>query len=141
MNRNETTTERLERQLRAVADLQLDDGADEEDQRAVVQEAARRATMDSWPEMPEDDRNQLLEGVLSFEGFAYLWAIYKRGWSTNTGGERISLNPETSGPQLLARAYAAAEFETLRIRNEVVGPPPDQPRLEDRIRRYLRPGE
>ena len=139
MNRHETTTERLERQLRAVADLRLEDDDDEDTQRAVVHDAARRASIDCWPEMPEEDRNKLVEEVMSFEGFAYLWAIYKRGWSTNTGGERISLNPETSGPQLLARAYAAAEFETLRIRNEVVGPPPDQPSLEDRIRRYLRP--
>ena len=144
MNRHETSTDMLERHQRAVADLQLDQEADEESQGEVIQEAARRATNDSWPEMPEDDRNGLVEAVIGFEALAFQLSIFRRGWSRGVSSERVQLDPETAGPRILVRAYATAEAETRRMRTEVLGPPADagpQASLEDRLRRYLRPDE
>ena len=140
MNRHETTTEELERQQRAVADLRLDQGADEETQRAVIEEAARRATRDSWPEMPENERNLVVEAVVDFEGLTYQWAIFKRGWYTSPSAGRIQLDPETAGPRILVRAYATAEADTLRMRSHARGQPTEAgplPSLEERLRRYL----
>ena len=144
MNRHETATEKLERQQRAIADLRLDQGADEETQRAVIVEAARRATNDSWPEMPENERKRVAEEVVDFEGLAYQWAIFRRGWATNPNAERIQLDPEIAGPGILVRAYATAEADTLRMRSQSGGQPTgDGPSLslEEKLRRYLRPAE
>ncbi len=144
MNRHETDTEKLERQQRAVADLRLDQGGDEETQRAVIEEAARRATKDSWPEMSEDERIQVVEAVVNFEGLVYQWAIFRRGWATSSSAERIPVDPETAGPRILVRAYATAEADTLRMRSHARGQPTEaglQPSLEERLRRYLRPTE
>ena len=144
MNRDETATEELERQQRAVAGLRLDQEADEKTQRAVIEEAARRATQDSWPEMPEDERQRVVESVVGFEGLTYQLAIFRRGWTTGTGAERIQLDPEVAGPRILVRAYATAEADTLRMRSQAKGPSTEagQPSsLEERLRRYLRPAE
>ena len=144
MNRNETDAEKLERQHRAVADLRLSQEADEETQRAVVREAAHRATMDSWPEMPEDERQREVDTVVGLEALKFQLAIFKRGWSTGQGAERIQLDPEVAGPRILVRAYATAEADTLRMRNAAGGQTTEaglRPSLEDRIRRYLRPDE
>ena len=144
MNRHETSTDMLERHQRAVADLRLDQEADEESQGVVIQEAARRATNNSWPEMPEDDRKRVVEAVIGFEALSFQLSIFRRGWSRGTNAERVQLDPETAGPRILIRAYATAEAETLRMRTQVLGPPADagpQASLEDRLRRYLRPNE
>ena len=144
MNRNETTTEELERQQSAVADLRLEQGSDEETQRAVIEEAARRATRDSWPEMPEDEREREVEAVVGFEGLTYQWSIFKRGWYTGPSAGRIPVDPETAGPRILVRAYATAEADTRRMRTQATGRPteaPPLPSLEDRLRRYLPPVE
>ena len=123
MNRNETTTEELERQQRAVADLRLEQGSDEETQRAVIEEAARRATRDSWPEMPEEEREREVEAVVGFEGLTYQWSIFKRGWYTGPSTGRIPVDPETAGPRILVRAYATAEADTRRMRSQATGRP------------------
>ena len=140
MNRQEDDTEKLERHQRAVADLRLDQEADEDTQRAVIQEAARRATKDNWPEMPEDERQCLVESVVGFQGLAYQWAIFRRGWATRPGAERISLDPEIAGPRILVRAYATAEADTLRMRSDATAQPPQaapQLTLEEKLRRHL----
>ena len=144
MKRNETTTEEIERQQRAVADLWLDQEADEAAQRAVIEEAARKATRDNWPEMPEDERKRVVEAAISFEGLTYQWAIFRRGWFTGPSAGRIPVDPETAGPRILLRAYATAEADTLRTRNRATEQPTgagQPPTLEDKMRRYLRPDE
>ena len=144
MNRNETDNEKLERQHRAVADLRLDQAADEEDQRAVIEEAARKATLDYWPEMPEDDRQQVVKSVAGLEAISFQLAIFRHGWSTGPNAERIQVDPETAGPRILVRAYATAEADTLRMRRQAEGQSAEAGQrlsLEDRIRRYLRPDE
>ena len=144
MNRNETDDEKLERQLRAVADLQLDQEADEETLRAAIQEAAHRGTMDSWPDMPEDERKREVDTVAGMEALKFQLSIFKRGWSQGQGAERIQLDPEVAGPRILVRAYATAEADTVRMRNQAEGQSSEasqRPSLEDRIRRYLRPEE
>ena len=144
MNRNETDEEKLERQQKAVADLRLEQEADEEALRAVIQEAAHRGTMDSWPEMPEDDRKREVDTVVGLEALKFQLAIFKRGWSQGQGSERIQLDPEIAGPRILVRAYATAEADTLRMKRQAEGQSEgagQRPSLEDRIRRYLRPEE
>ncbi len=144
MNRHETAAEELDRHMKAIANLRLEQEADEEAQRAVIQEAARKAIKDNWPEMPEDERNRVVESVVNFEGLAYQWAIFRRGWSTGAGEERISVDPEIAGPRILVRAYATAEADALRMKSRATAQPPSagQPSsLEDRLRRYLRPTE
>ena len=144
MYQDETDTEKLERQQRAVADLRLDQGADEETQRAVVAEAARKATMDNWPEMPEDERQRMVDTVAGLQALNFQLAIFRRGWSTGHGAERIQLDPEIAGPRILVRAYATAEADTLRMKSQAEGQSAEagqRPSLEDRIRRYLRPEE
>ena len=144
MDRHETTLGKLERQQRAVADLRLDQGADEETQRAVIEEAGRRATEDSWPEMPEDERKRMVETVVDFEGLIYQWAIFRRGWATSTSAARIPVDPETAGPRILVRAYATAEADTLTMRSHARGQPTEAglpSSLEERLRRYLGPAE
>ena len=140
MNQRETSTEELERQQRAVADLQLVQEADEEAQRAVIQEAAHRATRDSWPEMPEEERRSVVEAVVEFEGLTYQLEIFRRGWSTSPSAGRIQLDPEISGPRILVRAYATAEADTLRMRSQAREQSTEGgqlPSLEDKLRRYL----
>ena len=143
MNQRETAAEELERQQRAIADLRLDQGMDETAQRAVIEEAARRAIKDNWPEMPEDEREGVVETAVNFEGLTYQWAIFRRGWSVGSGAERIPVDPETAGPRILVRAYATAEADTRRMRTRA-SPQPDeagpQLSLEERLRRHLRPG-
>ena len=144
MNRNETDTEKLERQQRAVADLRLDQDDDDETQLSVVVEAARRATQYSWPGMPEDDRNRLVDMVVGLQALNFQLAIFRRGWSQGANADRIQLDPEIAGPRILVRAYATAEADAWRMRAEAGELPYDTgPRasLEDRIRRYLRPHE
>ena len=144
MNRDETDAEKLERQHRAVADLRLDQEADEEAQRAVIREAAHRATTDHWPEMPEDERQREVDTVVGLEAIKFQLAIFKRGWSTGQGAERIQLDPEIAGPRILVRAYSTAEADTRRMRSQAErqsGEAGQRPSLEDRMRRYLRPDE
>ena len=144
MSLSETDAEKLERQLRAVADLRLVQEADEDAQAAVVREAAGRAITDYWPEMPEDDRNRVVDSVVGYEAMKFQLAIFRRGWATGQNSERIQLDPETAGPRILVRAYATAEADTVRMRDEALGTTPDgrpRPSLEDRMRRYLRPNE
>lgn len=144
MLRNETDAQKFERQQRAVADLLLEQEADEETQRAVIRDAAHRATMDAWPEMPEDERKREVDTVVGLEALKFQLAIFRRGWSTGQGAERIQLDPETAGPRILVRAYATAEADTLRMKTQAEGQSTEagqRPSLEDRIRRYLRPDE
>ena len=144
MNRQESETKKLERQQRAVADLQLEQAADEDTQRAVIQHAARRATNDNWPEMSEDERKRVVEAVVGFEALAYQLSIFRRGWSTGPNAERIQLDPEIAGPRIPVRAYATAEADTVRLRSHAraqSGEAPQRPSLEDRLRRYLPPTE
>lgn len=142
MNRQETDNEKLERQLKAIADLRLDQEADEETQRAVIVEAVHRATKDSWPEMPEDERNRVVEAIVNFEGFKFQWAIFRRGWTTSPTAGRIAVDPETAGPRILARAYATAEADSLRMRIRAGGQPVQEGppvSLEERLRRHMHP--
>ena len=144
MNRNETEAEKLVRQERAVADLHLEQEAEEDAQREVIRQAARRAIQDHWPEMPEDDRQRVVNAVVGFEALTFQLAIFRRGWATGNNEERIRLDPETAGPRILVRAYATAEADTVRMRGEALGTTHDgqpRPSLEDRMRRYLRPNE
>ena len=144
MNRHETDTEKLERQQSAVADLRLDQGADEETQRAVIEEAARRATQDNWPEMPEDERQREVDTVVGLEALKFQLAIFRRGWATGQGAERVQLDPEIAGPRILVRAYATAEADTLRMRSQAGGQSAEggqQLSLEERLRRHMRPAE
>ncbi len=94
--------------------------------------------------MPEDERERMMEEVANFEGLTYQWAIFRRGWSASPSGKRIQMDPETAGPRLLVRAYATAEAETVRMRGRTRGRPADagqQPSLEEKLRRRLRPAE
>ena len=144
MNRYETDAEKLERQHRAVADLRLDQEADEETQRAVIEEAARKATQDNWPKMPEDERQRVAKSIAGLEAISFQLAIFRHGWATGPNAERIQVDPEIAGPRILVRAYATAEADTLRMRNDAERQSTEawqQPSLEDRIRRYLRPNE
>ena len=144
MNLHETDSEKLERQQKAVADLRLEQIADEETQKAVIEEAAHRATKESWPEMPEDERKRVVEAVVNFEGLNYQWAIFRRGWTSSPGAERIPVDPETAGPRILARAYATAEADTLRMKSQAGGQTTEAGlplSLEERLRRYLPPSK
>lgn len=144
MNQHETQAEKLERQEKAVADLLLEQEVDEQAQIAVIEEAARRATRDIWPDMPEDERKRVVESVVGFEALAFQLAIFRRGWSSGPNAQRIQLDPETAGARILVRAYATAEADSLRMRTEAKGQSPEddqRPSLEDRLRRYLRPWE
>jgi hypothetical protein len=94
--------------------------------------------------MPEDERKRIVEVVVGFEGLTYQWAIFRRGWVAGTGTGRIPVDPETAGPRILVRAYATAEADTLRMRSQAIGRPPEagpQPSLEERLRRHMHPGE
>lgn len=144
MNQNESDAEKLERQQRAVADLQLEQEEDEATQKEVIREAARKAISDSWPEMPEEQRRRVVEGVASFEAITFQLAIFRRGWATGADSERIRLDPEIAGPRILVRAYATAEADTLRMRSDAgvdTAEAEQRPSLEDRLRRYLPPRE
>ena len=140
MNRTESEADKLERQQRAVADLRLEQEADEDAQKAVVEQAANRAINDHWPEMPEAYRQHVVAGGSGFEALTFQLAIFRRGWSTGANAERIRLDPDIAGPRILVRAYATAEADTLRMRREAgVDSTGDEqrPSLEDRLRRYL----
>ena len=142
MNQQETDADKLERQQKAVASLRLVQDSDEEAQRNVVRAAACKAIDDHWPEMPEEDRQRVVNGVAGFEAITFQLAVFRRGWATGQNSERIQLDPETAGPRILVRAYATAEADAVRMRNEALGVTPDgqpRPSLEDRMRRYLRP--
>ena len=142
MNRKESNDEKLERQQKAIEDLRLEQDAGEETQRALIREAARRATTDNWPEMTEDDRQQVVDEVMEFEALTFQWSIFRQGWSSSAGAERIRLNPETAWPRLLVRAYATAESETIRMKiqagAQVVEDGP-QLTLEEKLRRHMHP--
>lgn len=142
MNPQETEAEKLERQHRAVADLRLDQDADEAAQKAVLVQAACKATTDHWPEMPESDRQRVVETVSGLTAVNYQLSVFREGWSTGQGSERIKLDPETAGPRILVRVYATAEADTVRMRTEagrLSSENDHRPSLEDRLRRYLPP--
>ena len=82
-----------------MADLRLEQEVDEQTQIAVIEEAARRATRDIWPDMPEDERKRVVESVVGFEALAFQLAIFRRGWSSGPNAQRIKLDPETAGSQ------------------------------------------
>ena len=142
MNRRESNEEKLQRQQKAIADLRLEQSSSEETQKAVIEEAARRATADNWSEMPEDERQRVVEEIMGFEALTFQLSIFRRGWTTGSGAQRIEVDPEAAGPRVLIRAYATAEAETVRMRNEVVGPiAEDGPQLtlEEKLRRHMHP--
>ena len=144
MNQQETDAEKLERQQRAVEDLRLEQETDEETQRSVIEEAARKATQDNWPEMPEDERQRVAKAVAGLEAISFQLSIFRHGWATSPNADRVQVDPEIAGPRILVRAYATAEADTLRMRSNAEGQSADagqRPSLEDRIRRYLRPNE
>ena len=94
--------------------------------------------------MPEDERKRVVEEVVGFEGLTYQWAIFRRGWYTGPSAGRIPLDPKTAGPRLLARAYATAEADTLRMKSQAARQSTEDgplPNLEERLRRYLPPVE
>ena len=94
--------------------------------------------------MPDEQRQRVLDAVVGFEALTFQLEIFRRGWSTGANSERIQLDPEIAGPRILVRAYATAEADTVRMRNEAGGLSADgtqRPSLEDRLRRYLRPNE
>lgn len=136
-NENETDSEKLERQLEALADLRLEQEAGEDILKSVVEAAARKGTTDNWPDMPDEERQRLVEEIVSNQSVTYQLSIFKRGWSTGQGAERIRLDPDVAGPRILVRAYATAEVEALRMRRTAEGRDPERPSLENRLRRYL----
>ena len=140
MNRQETDSEKLERQQRAIANLRLEQGADEETHWEVIREAALRATRDNWPEMPEGQRRMVVASVVGLTAINYQLSVFRNGWSTGQNSERIQLDPEIAGPRILVRAYATAEADAVRMRslseNQSSGGE-QQPSLEERLRRYL----
>ena len=137
MERNETEEEKQERQLNALAELRLDPEADEETLTEVVGAAALKGTTDNWPNMPEEERQSLVEEIISNQALTYQISIFKRGWSRGQESERIRLDPDVAGPRILLRAYATAEADTLRMRRTAEGRDPERAPLEDRLRRYL----
>ena len=140
MNRQENETEKLERQRRAIADLRLEQGADEEAHWEVIREAAHRATRDNWPEMPEGQRQMVVAAVVGLTAINYQLSVFRNGWATGQNSERIQLNPEIAGPRILDRAYATAEADTVRMRSLAEcrsSQFEERPSLEDRLRRYL----
>ena len=144
MSQQETDAEKVERQQKAVASLRLIQETDEEAQREVVRAAARLAIDDHWPEMPEEDRQRVVNAISGFEAITFQLAVFRRGWATGQNSERIQLDPDVAGPRILVRAYATAEADSVRMRTEASGVTPDgkpRPSLEDRMRRYLRPNE
>ena len=142
MNRQETDSEKLERQQRAIADLRLEQGADEEAHWDVIREAAHRATTDNWPGMPEGQRRMAVAAVVGLTAINYQLSVFRNGWATGQESERIRLDPEIAGPRILVRAYATAEADTVRMRSLAEGESGQyekRPSLEDRLRRYLPP--
>jgi hypothetical protein len=142
MNRQETDSEKLERQQSAIADLRLEQGADEAALWGGIHEAAHRATTDNWPEMPESERQLVVEAVVGLTAIKYQLSIFRNGWSTGQDSERIQVDPEIAGPRILIRAYATAEADTVRMRGQAErqsGQAEERPSLEERIRRYLPP--
>ena len=142
MNRQETDSEKLERQRRAIADLQLDQGADEDENWEVIREAAHRATRDNWPEMPEGQRRMAVAAVVGLTAINYQLSVFRNGWATGQDSERIQLDPETAGPRILITAYSTAEADALRMRSlsEAQSSGGEQrPSLEERLRRYMPP--
>ena len=114
--RPENPGETLARQRLAVSGLRLDPDGTTEQQRAVIEEAARLATLEFWPEMEEGFRQKTVRDVADTGGVVYSWAAFRRGWSANRHGEKVPVDPETEGPEILARAYGIAEAATLRLR-------------------------
>ena len=142
MNLQETDSEKLERQQRAIADLRLERGADEEAHWGVIQEAAYKATRDNWPEMPEGQRQLVVAAVVGLTAINYQLSVFRNGWATGQNSERIQLDPEVAGPRILVRAYSTAEADTLRMRSlaeSQSGQNEQRPSLEERIRRYMPP--
>ena len=141
MNRQETDTEMLERQQRAISDLRLEQGADEETHWVVIREAAHRATRDNWPEMPDGQRQLVVSTVVGLTAINYQLSVFRNGWATGQNSQRIHLDPEINGPKILVRAYATAEAETVRMRDFATAQAAGEqrPSLEERLRRYLRP--
>ncbi len=140
MNRQETDSEKLERQQRAIADLRLEQGADEDAHWEVIREAAIRATRDSWPEMPEGQRRMVVASVVGLTAINYQLSVFRNGWSTGRNSERIQLDPEIAGPRILVRAYATAEADAVRMRDlseKQSSGGEQQASLEERLRRYL----
>ena len=141
MDRVETDAEKLERQQKAVADLRLEPGAAEETHWEVINEAAHRATRDHWPEMPAGQRQVVVSGVIGLEAINYQLSVFRNGWATGQESKRIQLDPEIAGPRILLRAYATAEADTVRMRDQAAAQArgEQRPSLEDRLRRYLPP--
>ena len=145
MNLQETDSEKLERQQRAIADLRMEQGVDEEAHWGVIQEAAHRATRDNWPEMPEGQRQLVVAAVVGLTAINYQLSVFRNGWATGQNSERIQLDPEVAGPRILVRAYSTAEADTLRMRSlaesrsGLTGQTEQRPSLEERIRRYMPP--
>ena len=137
MERNETESEKQERQLKALAELRLDQEADDDALKAVVEAAARKGTTDNWPDMPDAERQAVVDEIISNQALTYQISIFKRGWSRGQDTERILLDPDVAGPRILLRAYATAEAEALRMRRTAEGRDPERASLEDRLRRYL----
>jgi hypothetical protein len=141
MNRQETDSEKLERQQKAISDLRLEQGADEEDNWVVIREAAHRATRDNWTEMAEGQRQLVVSAVVGLTAINYQLSVFRNGWATGQDSNRIQLDPEIVGPRILAGAYATAEADTIRMRDHAAAQAAGEqrPSLEDRLRRYLRP--
>ncbi len=140
MNRQETDSEKLERQRRAIADLRLDQGADEDENWGMIREAANRATRDNWPEMPEGQRRMAVAAVVGLTAINYQLSVFRNGWATGQDSERIQLDPETAGPRILITAYSTAEADALRMRSlsEAQSSGGEQRlSLEERLRRYM----
>ena len=110
----------------------------------MIEEAALRGTTDSWPEMPEDERRRVVEEVMGFEALTFQLSIFRRGWSSAPGAERVQLDAEIAWPRILIRAYATAEAETVRMRiqagAQIVEEGP-QLTLEEKLRRLLNPNQ
>ena len=140
MNRQETDSEKLERQRRAIADLRLDQGANEDENWEMIREAANRATRDNWPEMPEGQRRMAVAAVVGLTAINYQLSVFRNGWATGQDSERIQLDPETAGPRILITAYSTAEADALRMRSlsEAQSSGGEQRlSLEERLRRYM----
>ena len=143
MNRPETDTEKLERQQGAITDLRLEEGADEETHWEVIREAAHRATRDHWPDMAEGQRQLVVSSVVGLTAINYQLSVLRNGWATGRDAQRIHLDQEVYGPKILITAYSTAESETVRMRDFAAAQAAGEqrPSLEERLRRYLKPGQ
>ena len=110
----ETPTQKLARQAAAVADLPH--------QETSIHQAATRAALEFWPEMPLDLLNDLTQDAA--ESQAHAIANIRRGYKATVNWEDPSgpiikqdIDPVKAWTRLLADVYGITEAATLGLRS------------------------